>query len=175
MKRLRAIFWTVLVSTALVGGVSATSFARLSTPVAQANDTFTHKDAGVTFTLPKGWTAKPDGDTITASSSDDSVQVVLWVPDEDTFDAAVTALDKELNKTIKNMKTTGKGKSDTHNGMAHYEESGTGEVSGTTIMWSVDVLAAKKPLIILTFAAPNILDKHVNEYLQLVGSIKRVE
>ena len=38
--------------------------------------------------------------------------------------------------------------------MPHYGETGTGDVDGTTIVWSVDVLGAKKPLIILTFAAP---------------------
>lgn len=64
---------------------------------------------------------------------------------------------------------------DTHNGMAHFEEAGTGDVDGVTIEWSVDVLAAKKPLIILTFAAPNFYEKHASEYLKLVDSIKKVE
>jgi hypothetical protein len=53
--------------------------------------------------LPKGWKAKPEGETITASTADDSLQMVFWVPDEDTFDAAVKDLDKELGKTIKNI------------------------------------------------------------------------
>lgn len=99
--------------------------------------------------------------------------MVFWVPDEDTFDAAVKDLEKELGKTIKSIKTTGKATQDTHNGLAHYEETGTGEVDGTTIAWSVDVLAAKKPLIILTFAAPNLFEKHVNEYTKLVGVLRK--
>ncbi len=83
-------------------------------------------------------------------------------------------LDKELGKTIKNIKTTGKPTQDTHNGMAHYGETGTGEVEGTTIVWSVDVLAAKKPLIILTFGAPGLIEKHIDEYGKLVTSIKKI-
>src|SRR5438105_9936808 len=112
-------------------------------------EVFTHKDAGVQFQLPKGWKAQPDGETITASSADDAVQMVFWVPDVDTFDAAVKELDKELDKTIKNIKMDDKPTQDTHNGMSHFSQSGTGEVNGASIVWSVDILAAKKPLIIL--------------------------
>src|ERR1043166_1951521 len=57
------------------------------------------------------------------------------------------------------MKTTEKPANDTLNGMPHYGEVGTGEVNGATIVWSVDVLGAKKPLIILTFAAPTLLQR----------------
>src|SRR5205823_10075098 len=114
----------------LLGGASANP--RLESKVASSQDAekFTHKEAGVQFLLPKGWKAKPDGEVITVSSPDDSLQVVFWVPDEDTFDAAVKALDKELSKTIKNLKTAGKPTQDTHNGMAHYGENGTGVVEG---------------------------------------------
>ena len=131
--------------------------------------------AGVQFVLPKGWKAKPDGEVITVSSADDGLQVVFWVPDEDSFEAAVKALDKELDKTIKNIKTTDKPTQDTHNGMPHFAQSGTGVVNGATIAWSVDVLGAKKPLIILTFAAPDLIEKHAADYLKLVGSIKKIE
>jgi len=159
----------------VLGGASANP--RLESKVASGQDAekFTHKEAGVQFLLPKGWKAKPDGEVITVSSPDDSLQVVFWVPDEDTFDAAVKALDKEMDKTIKNVKTTDKPTQDTHNGMAHYAQNGTGEVNGVTIAWSVDVLGAKKPLIILTFAAPDLFEKHADDYLKLIGSIKKIE
>jgi len=175
LQKLTIILCAALIGSALVGGVSAKAVAKLSANVTQDNETFTHKDAGVQFQLPKGWKAKPDGEVITVSSADDSLQVVFWVPDEDTFDATVKDLDKELGKTIKNIKTTGKPTNDTHNGMAHYEETGTGEVDGATIAWSVDVLAAKKPLIILTFAAPNVFEKHAEDYVKLVNSIKKID
>ena len=95
------------------------------------------------------------------------------MPDEDTFDAAVKELDKELDKTIKKIKTTDKGTSDTHNGMPHFSTGGTGEVNGARIEWSVDVLAAKKIVIILTFAAPGIAEKHARETVQFINSIKK--
>ncbi|PYS65246.1 MAG: hypothetical protein DMF76_03095 [Acidobacteria bacterium] len=175
MKKLTIILCLALIASAL--GVSG--FAK-SLPISSINrpqdsNVYTHKDAGVQFEVPKGWKAKPDGEVITVSSGDESVQVVFWVPDEDTFDAAVKELDKELSKTIKNVKTTSKSKEDKHNGMAHFEEAGTGDVNGVTIAWSVDVLGAKKPLIILTFAAPDLLEKQAAEYMKLVGSIKKIE
>src|SRR6185436_13779910 len=151
---------------------SAGSISAHTTP--QGGETFTHSDAGVKFTLPAGWKAKPDGEVITVSSADDGLQVVFWVPDENTFDAAVKELDKELGKTIKNMKTEGKQSQDVLNGMPHYGETGTGDVNGATIVWSVDVLGAKKPLILLTFAAPNLFEKNQDAYEKLLSSLKKI-
>jgi hypothetical protein len=162
-----------LVSAFSVTAATIGANAIISVAVSQDGETFTHKEAGVQFQLPKGWKAKPDGDVITISSADEAFQVVFWVPDEDSFEAAVKELDKELGKTIKNLKTEGKPTQDTHNGMAHYGENGTGVVEGATIEWSVDVLGAKKPLIILTFAAPNLIEKHAANYRKLIQSIKR--
>ena len=174
MRRLTIVLCVALVSAAsLVTATNISANALIGVAVSQQAETFTHKEAGVQFQLPKGWKAKPDGEVITVSSADDAFQVVFWVPDEDTFDAAVKELDKELSKTIKNLKTSGKPTQDTHNGMAHYGENGTGVVDGATIEWSVDVLGAKKPLIILTFAAPNLIEKHADNYLKLVQSIKK--
>lgn len=135
---------------------------------------FTHKEGGIQFEVPSGWKATPNGDNMTVSSTDGGLQVVFWVPAEDSFDAAVRELDKEIGKTIKNVKTVGTPTKDTHNGMPHYGESGTGEVDGTTIAWSVDVLSAKKPVIILSFAAPNLYEKNSAAYEKLINSIKKI-
>ena len=154
--------------------MSAKSVGAVSRAITQDNEVYRHEEAGVKFTLPKGWKAKPDGETVTVSTADDSLQMVFWVPDEDTLDAAVKDLDKELSKTIRNIKTTGKETTDTHNGMPHYSVSGTGEVEGVTIEWSVDVLAAKKVVIILSFAAPGAWEKHSNSAAKFIDSIRKI-
>lgn len=174
MKKIIISLCIAIMACALVAVSAARTNTGIALTATQGGETFTHSDAGVRFELPKGWKAKPDGEVITVSSADDGLQVIFWVPDEDTFDAAVKELDKELGKTIKNMKTVGKPNSDTHNGMPHYEEAGTGEVEGVTIVWGVDVLGAKKPLIILTFAAPNLYEKNSDGYVKLLNSIKKV-
>lgn len=175
MTKLTNFVLAAFVALALVPASSARITTNL-TPVAavQSGETFTHADAGVRFQVPKGWKAKPDGEVITVSSADDALQVVFWVPDENSFDAAVKELDKELAKTIKNIKMEGKPEQDTLNGMAHYGQTGTGDVNGATIVWSVDVLGAKKPLILLTFAAPNLFEKNAAGYESLLSSIKKV-
>jgi len=174
LKKLNIILCLALLGSTLAPITSARTGGRAEPVAAQEPGVFTHQDAGVRFKLPKGWKAKPDGEVITASSADDALQVVFWVPDEANFDAAVKELDKELGKTITNMKTVGKPAEDVLNDMPHYGETGTGDVDGTTIVWSVDVLGAKKPLIILTFAAPNLFEKHAAAYEELLNSIKKI-
>lgn len=173
MKKLIISLCVAVVGSALAVTTSTATPANAAVPV-QGGETFTHSDAGVRFQLPRGWKAKPDGEVITVSSADDALQVVFWVPDENTFDAAVKEMDKELSKTIKNMKTVGKPREDVLNDMPHYGETGTGDVDGTTIVWSVDVVGAKKPLMILTFAAPTLFEKHSSAYEQLLNSIKKI-
>jgi predicted Zn-dependent protease len=176
MKKLTiSLCLALAVISMLLLAASAKPIGASTAPVTQDNRVFSHKEAGVQFELPKGWKAKPEGEVVTVATADDSLQMVFWVPDEDTFDAAVKDLDKELDKTIKNVKTTDKGTSDTHNGMPHFSEGGTGEVDGTTIEWSVDVLAAKKVVIILTFAAPGVAGKHAEEAAKLIASIRKID
>jgi hypothetical protein len=175
LKKLTIILCLSLISSMLVCSVSAKSGAVFSGTITQDNDVYRHEAAGIKFTLPAGWKAKPDGEVITVSTADDALQMVFWVPEEDTLDAAVKDLDNELGKTIKNIKTTGKEARDTHNGMPHYSVSGTGEVEGTTIEWSVDVLAAKKVVIILSFAAPGAWEKHSNSASKFIDSIKKID
>ena len=175
MKKLTISLCLALATSLLASGVSAKPLAKLHAPNIQENRVFSHKEAGVQFELPKGWKAKPDGEVITVSTADDSLQMVFWVPDEDTFDAAVKDLDKELDKTIKNVKMTDKGTTDTHNGMPHFSAGGTGEVDGTTIEWSVDILSAKKVVIVLTFAAPGIAEKHAAAAAQFISSIRKIQ
>ncbi len=142
---------------------------------ATAGETFSHEAGGLEFELPDGWEAEPDGETISVSTPDDTLKMIFWVADEDTFEEAAKALDEEIAKTVKNMKTVGEPTEDTHNGMPHYSESGTGEVEGATIQWSVDLLMAKKPVIILSFAAPGLWGKHQAELEKLVASIKKTD
>jgi hypothetical protein len=174
VKKLTIILCLALLGSLLLGTAAAKPLVASTVESSQDDDAYRHNGAGVKFVLPKGWKAKPDGEVITVSTSDDALQMVFWVPEEDTLDAAVKDLDNELGKTIKNIKTTGKETRDTHNGMPHYSVSGTGEVDGTTIEWSVDVLAARKIVIILSFAAPGAWEQHADGAAKFIDSIRRI-
>lgn len=171
----------IAVSSALfIGSVQAgqtplTSGSNMLTSAmsAQQNETYTHKNGGIQFQLPKGWKAEPSGDQMTVSAPDNSIAMIFWVAGEDSLDATVKALGDELDKTMKKVKYTGEAKQDTHNDMPHYSQTGTGEIGGASILWSVDLLQAKKTVIILTFAAPGAFEKHAEDAQHLVMSIKK--
>ena len=146
-----------------------------STQDASGGQIFTHKEGGITFEMPNGWKAEPDGDQLTISPPDDSIGVVFWVTKEDDFEAAANALGEELGKQIKNLKLDDDTKEDTHNGMPHASVSGSGQMEGQNIVFSADLLQAKKPVIVLTFASPENFKKHEADYIKLVKSIKKAE
>ena len=152
----------------------AGSTAETSSP-SGAGETFTHPDAGVQFTLPAGWTTKTEGEKIIATSEHEAVSVVLWVPRGDDFDKATDELMQQLANVIKNPQVTSPGKESTHNGMRAYTAGGTGQVSGQSILWEVDVLQAKKPFFVVTFASPDMFKMHQGDYQQLLASLRPVQ
>jgi predicted Zn-dependent protease len=136
--------------------------------------TYTHEAGGITFDVPPGWKAEPDGAQLTVSPEDDSVGVVFWVTEEEDFEHAAKALGVELGKQVKNLKIDDEPKVNTHNGMQHAAVTGSGQVGGHDVLFSADLLQAKKPFIVLTFGSEESLKKHAAEYSQLVKSIKQV-
>ena len=158
----------LLATTAFSHGLTANASA------AAADKTYTHEEGGIQFDAPDGWKSEAEGDQITVSAPDDSISIVFWVPEADTFDAALEALEEELEKMVKNIKLDGEAKSDTHNGMKHAGLTGSGKIEGADVLWSVDLLMAKKPVIALTFASPGNFEKQAEAYSKLVKSIKKV-
>lgn len=136
---------------------------------------FTHQEGGIQFVAPPDWKAKNQGEALTVSTPDDTLSVVFWVPEGDDFKKAVSDLKGQLEKVIKNLEVTSPGQETTHNGMKAYTGSGTGEVEGEKIVWEVDILQAKKPVFVVSFASPAQFSKHADEYKQLLASIKKLD
>ena len=165
----------LLPGTALVFALAAAGAPTASNAnAAQEGKTFTHEAGGITFTLPAGWKAEPDGAQITASPEAGGVSISFWVTEEDDFEAASEAVGTELGKMLKNIKFDGEPKEDTHNGMPHASFTGSGQIEGQDVLFSADLLQAKKPVIVLTFGVADQLQKHAPAYSQLVKSIKKV-
>lgn len=162
---------------------SATPAATTTTPAttnssaassASAGEVFTHPEGGIQFTAPANWTSKKEAETLTVFAPHNALSVVFWVPKGDDFNKAVEDLDAQLGSVIKNSKVTSPGEEAMHNGMKAYTASGTGEVDGEQIVWEVDILQAKKPVFVVSFAAPAMFAEHEAEYKQLLNSIKKV-
>lgn len=137
------------------------------------DNVYTHPAGGVQFEAPPTWKAEADGEVMTLTAADGSLSIVFWVPKEGTIEEALTALDGELGKIIKNIKPSGEPEKGTLNGMTTYNVEGTGEVNGASIEWSGHLIEAKKPVIALTFAAPGAYEKHEKDVDAFVKSIKK--
>jgi predicted Zn-dependent protease len=152
-----------------------TNNSNSDTSSSNEGEVFTHQEGGIQFTAPANWKSKNQADAMTVTSQDDALSVVFWVPKGDDFNKAVDDLGDQLEKVIKNSKITSPGETTVHNGMKAYTASGTGEVEGEQIVWEVDILQAKKPVFVVSFASPAQFTKHEAEYKQLLASIKKVE
>jgi len=139
-----------------------------------AADIFKNEAAGIQFDVPKGWKVEPEGETITITAPDDSVSIVFWAAEEEDFEEAVEALDEEIAKVVQNIKTSGEPQKGTLNGLTVYGVEGTGEVEGVKIMWSGHLIAAKKPVLALAFAAPGLWEKHAATLESFIASIKKI-
>jgi hypothetical protein len=166
----------VKVSSSSTPATTVTPTATNSSAGSSSNEgeVFTHQEGGIQFTAPAGWKTKKEEEAITVATADDSLSVVFWVPKGDDFQKAVADLGEQLEKVIKNSKVTSPGQETTHNGMKAYTASGTGEVDNEQIVWEVDILQAKKPVFVVSFAAPTQFTKYESEYKQLLSSIKKV-
>ena len=158
----------------MAGLLVAAAAGSFNASAAQDAKTFTHEAAGVTFELPAGWEADADGEQLTVAPAGGGVSLVFWVPEEEDFDEVSKALGEELAKQIQDLKFDGEPKSDKHNGMDHASVSGSGKVGGKEILFSADILEAKKTLIVLSFGSAEGIQKHAAAFSSLVKSIKRV-
>jgi predicted Zn-dependent protease len=163
-----------LLAAAVAGPAVKTAGASPVAAAAQEAKTFTHEAGGITFELPEGWKAEPNGDQLMVAPEGGGFSVFFWVAEEDNFDAALKEIDDELAKQLKNVKLDGEPKTDTHNGMQHASVSGSGQANGKDVLFSADVLAAKKPVIVLTVGVADEVHKHADDYIKLVKSIKKV-
>lgn len=175
--RLKHLLLGTALSCALAAAVvPAASNVHAAPPAAAQSEgkTFTHEAGGITFTLPAGWKAEPDGAQLTASPEEGGISISFWVTEEDDFEAASEAVGEELGKLLKNIKLDEDKKEDTHNGMPHASFTGSGQIEGHDVLFSADLIQAKKPVIVLTFGVADQIQKHAAAYTQLVKSIKKV-
>jgi predicted Zn-dependent protease len=142
---------------------------------ADGDNVYTHAEAGIQFEVPKDWKVEMEDEVLTASAADSSVSISFWVPKEATVDQALEALDSELAKIMKDIKTTSKAEKGNLNGLptTNIEGTATFKENGANLEWSAHIIEAKKPVYALTFAAPGMYEKHNKEIDDLAASIKK--
>jgi hypothetical protein len=140
-------------------------------PGRQDNNIYTIKDAGLQFEIPKGWKTEVDKNVVL--SIEDGAATITFVV-EDEYKLVIAGMKDKLKEELTEMKSTSEPKEDTHNGMTHIGESGTGMIKGVPINWSIDVIKAGKPVTVLTFGIQSILESHGEEYHKFVTSLKKI-
>jgi predicted Zn-dependent protease len=138
-------------------------------------ETMTHKEAGVQFDVPEGWTQKADGDNIQVTNADGTLSVVFMVAGEDSWEKTLDAVATELDKQIKDAKIEQEAKEGETNGMKTVEMSGSGKVGDKAVDWALTIMAAKKPVLILAIAEPSAFEKDAKAIVSFVDSVKPVE
>ena len=140
---------------------------------AQDPDIHTIKDAGLQFELPQGWKAETQANgQIFVSFEDGAASVTFLV--EDKYEETITGMKSGLKEQLTELKSDGEPTTDTHNGMTHISESGSGLLKEAKVTWRIDVLKATKNVTILTFAIDSIMEAHTAEYAKFVKSIKKI-
>ena len=140
-------------------------------PGMQDSNIYTIKDAGLQFEIPKGWKTEVDKNVVL--SIEDGAATITFVV-EDEYKLVILGMKEKLKEELTEMKSTSEPKEDTHNGMTHISESGTGMIKGVPINWSIDVIKAGKPVTVLTFGIQSILESHGEEYHKFVASLKKI-
>ena len=147
---------------------------RLALPATQDSTVYTIKEAGIQFDVPKGWKIEVDKDSknVVLSIEDGAMTITFVV--EEKFGEVATGMKDGLKERLANLKSDGEPKEDTHNGMVHISETGSGMLKDQSINWSIDVLKATQNLTILTFGIQKVMKAHEDEYIKFVGSIKKL-
>jgi predicted Zn-dependent protease len=136
------------------------------------DNVYVHQEAGIRFEVPKTWTAEAEGEQMTISTPDDSLAIVFLVSDAGSLDAALQALEDELGKLIQDAEITVEPTETTINGLKSVAANGTGQVEGKNVTWSVDVIAAKKPVIVLSIIQPEAASRHNADLKEFISSIR---
>ncbi len=158
-------------------GSPATSPSASESPSDQARGdgtTMTHQECGVEFTLPAGWKQEEGQQHLMVNPEDGTMVVFFITPGEEGVDAAGDAIEKIITEVVQEPEIEGEGEETNINGMEAFSFNGKGKSEGKDVIFSVDFIKAKKPLIVLALGEQDGVAKHAAEVDALAGSLKPI-
>ena len=139
--------------------------------VAQA-ETFDIEEAGLTMQIPAGWKASAHDDHWLVSNGDGRIAFIFQISGDslkDTLEAFKLSQSKRLTEIV----SDGPAKPDVINGITTYDESGTAKMDSTPIIWSIDVLQAKKVIAVYTIVETDAAKANTADVSALLSSLRR--
>lgn len=137
-------------------------------------ETFSHEEGGIEFEVPNGWEVQVDDEVLTLSTPDGTVVFSFWVPEADTWEAAVDAMFEEIQNLVENPDIKHQGDTEL-NGMPVYEVSGTGLVNEIPTEWAFNLIIAKKPVILLVLSNPKVWEQNRPVVKKFAESIRKTD
>ena len=152
------------------------AFTAVAVLMTQAHaEVMKHEAAGIQFDLPEGWTSAPEGNNaIRVKNADETVEVLLSVSEKDTVEAVAGDVAAEVDHYLKDVKVDGEGKSGDVNGMPSWSISGTGTYEGDPWAWDITIFMVNKPVVILSWATPDVLKNPPADVVGFFKSVKKI-
>ena len=157
---------------AAVGMLVLSALFLISGPVVA--ETFSHEEGGIEFEVPDGWQVQLDEEVLTLSTPDGTVVFSFWVPEADTWEAAVDAMFEEIQNLVEDPDIKHQGDTEL-NGMPVYEVSGTGLVNEIPTEWAFNLIIAKKPVILLVLSNPKVWEQNRPVVKKFAESIRKTD
>ena len=109
-----------------------------------AQETFTHEDSGLKFTLPAGWTYTHQGDHFEAASADETIILLFFVGNGAEVEEAIDAAVDGMSEVILDPKIVTERTEVQINGLTQVFMEGDGLVDGQPIDWDLTVVRGSR-------------------------------
>jgi len=143
---------------------------------AQAQETFTHTDAGVEITIPAEWFYEHEEGDFTVYTPGKELAINFAVVQGTEIDQAVDAMAADLQKNFQNVEL-GEVQTAVANGMDCVEIDGTATLDGESVIiyYCLVVTPTAKILEISAVGTPSEFAKYSHEIEQLDNSLKPLQ
>jgi len=134
---------------------------------------YPHPESGVVVDIPGSWQVSGDDHSLHAQTKDGHAHMFFQVTEADSMEAALNALDGELNKVVQNM-THDEAKDTKVNGMKAVSIDGKGTVEGHNVELGILVIQTpkNKALIVFGMVSEEGLKKYEKGLMRILRGIK---
>ncbi len=142
-----------------------------------AGERVTHEQAGFSFEVPDGWSAKePDDDGIlSVTAPENAVVLQVWSEKSESLEKAMEELGEELGKQLQDVKIDDETKELEINGVEAVALTGDAKVEGNPIKLLIVIcMGEHHPVVFLGMAVPATLDKYNPVVSETFKTIRRV-
>ena len=164
-------------NTASNANKANTNTAAANTATAPATDGQVIKieEAGIQFTVPKGYKFSKDGEDTVVKSEDEGIDIRFTVPKDGDYETVVTDAAKESDDYLDDVKVVNKGTKGSQDGMDTTSLSGTAKNEGEDVAWELTIVKGpKKAVLVNIYAAKSSLEKESAKVTEFFKSIKKM-